>query len=37
MIGYGCYVLITVDWETNSEFAAAASGWIGLILGYWFR
>ena len=37
LLGFGFYVLITIDWKTNPEFAAAATGWIGLITGYWLR
>ena len=37
LLGFGFYVLATIDWKTNPEFAAAATGWIGLITGYWLR
>lgn len=37
LLGFGCYVLITVDWKDNPEFAAAAMGWVGLVTGYWLR
>jgi len=37
MLGFGIYVLVTTDWQANPEFAAAATGWIGLVIGYWLR
>jgi hypothetical protein len=37
MLGFGIYVLATTDWQHNPEFAAAATGWIGLVIGYWLR
>lgn len=37
MLGFGIYVLVTTDWKGNPEFAAAATGWIGLVIGYWLR
>ena len=37
LLGFGFYVLITIDWKTNPEFAAAATGWVGLVTGYWLR
>ena len=37
MLGFGIYVLVTTDWKENPEFAAAATGWIGLVIGYWLR
>jgi len=37
MLGFGIYVLVTTDWKDNPEFAAAATGWIGLVIGYWLR
>ena len=37
MLGFGIYVLVTTDWQDNPEFAAAATGWIGLVIGYWLR
>ena len=35
--GAGLYILLTIDWSTNPEMVAAATGWIGLVLGYWLR
>jgi hypothetical protein len=37
LLGFGFYVLVTTDWKENPEFAAAATGWIGLVTGYWLR
>ncbi len=37
MLGFGLYVLVTTDWQDNPEFAAAATGWIGLVIGYRLR
>ena len=37
MLGFGIYVLVTTDWQDNPEFPAAATGWIGLVIGYWLR
>ena len=37
MLGFGIYVLTTINWQENPEFAAAAAGWIGIVIGYWLR
>ncbi len=37
LLGFGFFVLITIDWKENPEFAAAATGWIGLVAGFWLR
>lgn len=37
LLAAGVYVLITVDWSTNQPLVAAATGWIGLVMGYWLR
>ena len=37
MLGFGIYVLSTTNWQDNPEFAAAAAGWIGVVIGYWLR
>ena len=37
LLGFGFYVLLTTDLRENPEFAAAATGWIGLVTGYWLR
>lgn len=37
LMGFGFYVLLTTDLRENPEFAAAATGWIGLVTGYWLR
>ena len=37
LIAAGVYVLVTIDWRTNPALAAAASGWIGLAVGYWLK
>ena len=37
MLGFGIYVLATTNWQNNPEFAAAAAGWIGVVIGYWLR
>ena len=37
MLGFGIYVLVTTNWQDNPEFAAAAAGWIGVVIGYWLR
>ena len=36
-MGAGLYVLITVDAGGNPVLHAAASGWIGLVIGYWLK
>ena len=37
MLGFGIYILLSIDWSDNPEFAAAATGWIGIVIGYWLR
>ncbi len=37
MMGFGIYVLVTTNWQDAPEFAAAAAGWIGVVIGYWLR
>lgn len=37
LLASGLYVLLTVDWSTNAELAAAATGWIGIVVGYWLK
>ena len=37
LFGAGLYVLLTLDWATNPEMVGAATGWIGLVIGYWLR
>lgn len=37
MLGFGIYVLVATDWQDNPEFVAAATGWIGIVIGYWLR
>jgi hypothetical protein len=37
LLGFGLFVPITTDWKENPEFVAAATGWIGLIAGFWLR
>ena len=37
LLGAGLYVLLTVDWAANPEMVAAATGWIGLVIGYWLK
>ena len=37
MSGFGIYVLATNNWQDNPEFAAAAAGWIGVVIGYWLH
>ena len=37
MLGFGIYAVVTTDWREDPELAAAATGWIGLVIGYWLR
>ena len=37
LIGAGVYVLVTTDASANPALTAAASGWIGLAVGYWLK
>lgn len=37
LLGAGLFVLITTDWKVNPELAVAATGWIGLVMGYWLK
>ena len=37
LLGAGLFVVVTVDWGANQMLVAAATGWIGLVMGYWLR
>ena len=37
LLGSGLFVLLTVNWETNPQMIAAATGWTGLVCGYWLK
>ena len=37
LVAAGVYVLITADWGTKPALVAAATGWIGLVVGYWLK
>lgn len=37
LLGAGLYVLLTVDWGANPQMVAAATGWLGLVCGYWLK
>ena len=37
LLGSGLYVLLTFDWAANPQMIAAATGWIGLVVGVWLR
>jgi hypothetical protein len=37
LLGAGLYVLLTFDWAANPQMVAAATGWIGLVTGYWVK
>lgn len=37
LLGWGLYVLITFEWAANPQMVAAATGWIGLVIGVWLR
>ena len=37
LMGSGIYVLLTFDWGANPQMIAAATGWIGLVIGHWIR
>ena len=37
LLAAGLYVLVTVDWSKNSAMVAAATGWIGVVIGWWLK
>ena len=37
LLAAGLYVLTTGDWKSNPELTAAATGWVGLVVGYWMK
>ena len=37
LMGSGMYVLLTFDWGSNPQMIAAATGWLGLVVGYWMK
>lgn len=37
LLGAGLYILLTFDWSENPQMVAAATGWIGLVIGLWLR
>ena len=37
LLGSGMYVLLTFSWAENPQMVAAATGWIGLVIGVWVR
>lgn len=37
LVAAGLWILVAVDLSKNPELGAAASGWIGLVVGFWLR
>ena len=37
LIGAGLFTVITVSPSSDPELFGAATGWIGLVMGYWLR
>ena len=37
LLGAGLYVLLTIDWNAQPQMVAAATGWLGLVCGYWMK
>ena len=37
LLASGMYVLLTFNWAENPQMVASASGWLGLVLGYWLK
>ena len=37
LLAAGFYTVFTTDWNNNPQIVAAATGWIGLVAGYWLR
>ena len=37
LLSAGLYVLLTIDWAKNPQMVAAATGWIGIVIGYWMK
>ena len=33
----GMYILLTFSWAENPQMVAAATGWLGLVIGVWVR
>ena len=33
----GLYVLVTSEWNTQPALVAAATGWVGVVIGYWLK
>ena len=37
LLGAGLYILTSNDMSMNPELSAAATGWVGLVIGYWLK
>ena len=37
LLGSGLFVLLTFNWAENPQMVSAATGWLGLAIGYWLR
>ena len=37
LLGSGLFVLLTFNWAENPQMVAAATGWVGLVVGWWVR
>jgi hypothetical protein len=37
LLAAGLWTLTDINWAENPEMAAAATGWVGLVIGYWLK
>ena len=37
LLAAGLWILTGINWADNPEMAAAATGWVGLVIGYWLK
>ena len=37
LLGSGLFTLLTINWAENPQMVAAATGWIGLVVGWWLK
>ena len=37
LLASGMYVLLRFDWGANPQMVASATGWLGLVVGYWMK
>ena len=37
LLASGIFIMVTVDWNANPQLIAAATGWVGLVCGWWLK